>query len=164
MQRSGVAIENAEQYLDSPINVVLVGSGRWLNFVANMSPPSLTVSEDFYQSNASALDKAFAPFPIRIPRTLGSSKLYRFLVPLHRYQIVDFDSAELDYFDDIREPKYARRVLRWVVNPCQVPDLQVFSDRMGLTVVTEDFASRLKHASGIKLIRLKQLHEPLLGT
>ena len=90
--------------------------------------------------------------------------LYWFLVPLHRYQIVDFDSAELVYFDDIREPKYARRVLRWVVDTSQVPDLQVFSDRMGLTIVTESFASRLKQASGIKLVRLDRLHEPLLGT
>ena len=163
-QQSGVAPDHAAQYLDASLDAELVDSGRWCDFILNMSPPSLTVTENFYQSWASSFDMAFVPFPIRIRRTFRRPKLYRFLVPLHRYQIVDFNAAKLEYFDGIRDPKFARRVLNWVIDASQVPNLQVFSDRLGLTIATADFASILESATGIKTIRLDKLHEPLRGS
>jgi hypothetical protein len=163
-QNSGIAAENAQEHLDVVLDVELTDSGRWCEFILNHSPPSLTVSESFYQSWASLFDLAFVPFPIRICRRLRTPKFYRFLVPIRRYQIVDFDNAEIAYFDGIREPKFARRVLSWAVDGSRVPELQVFSDRMGLTIVTERFASELNSVTGVKTIRLDQLHEPLLGT
>ena len=88
---------------------------------------------------------------------------YRFVVPRTQYCIVDFKSAELVCFDGISEPRYARRVTRWAVDPSSVPPLDLFSDQLGLTIATHEVSSVLDSASGLREIHLDVLDDPLLG-
>jgi len=62
--------------------------------------------------------------------------------------------------------RYARRVLEWLIDDTKVPELEVFSDKFGLTIVTESLKNRLEEVgvTGLAFISLGSLKEPLLGT
>ena len=70
------------------------------------------------------------------------------------------------YFDDVREPDYARHVVRWVVDDSKIPDVDVFADEFALGVVSDTLRNDMLtlKPTGIMFIALAELYEPLIGT
>ena len=145
---------------------VIVDLGNLCDFLLTLSPPCLVISRRVFDLCQEHFEKAFAHYELQFDYQGEANRDYLFLVPVQRYVIVDFDQAKIAYFDDIVDPRYARRVLEWVIDETKIPELEVFSDRFGLTIVTESLKNRLEEVgvTGSAFISLASLKEPLLGT
>ncbi len=161
IQKSGVV---AEQLGDvKELTSTISDGGTWCDFLLSLSSSCLTLHDRVYSPLKERFDESFRPFRVILP---NHNRNYWHLVPFERHVIVDFANADIVYFDDIEEPDYAKRVLRWAVDDSKVPETSIFSDELALTVVTDEFRKRLEELrpSGVELIALADLHEPLLGT
>ena len=87
-------------------------------------------------------------------------------MPITLHSIVDFERSDVVYFDDVREPDYARHVVRWVVDDSKIPDVDVFADEFALGVVSDTLRNDMLtlKPTGIMFIALAELYEPLIGT
>ena len=154
--------EDSEQLFESKI----VDAGNQCDFVLSHSPASLVVANKVFDQFQNDFLSTYESFPLVFELKGNRRQAYRFLVPKQRFDIVDYREADIAYFDDVVDPRYARRVLKWAVDESRVPGNRIFSDRLGRSIVNRSLKQELENgfSDGIVLIPLSSLHEPVLGT
>ena len=164
--RQGVASCRVHEDSGQRFKCKITHAGRQCDFALTLLPTGLVMTSRVHEQFRDDLRSTFESFPLVFDWKGKQNQDYWYLAPKQRFDIVDYSAAEMIYFDDIVDPRYARRVLTWAVDPAKVPDHRVFSDKFGRTLVESSLKAELAdgYSEGILLTPLRSLKEPLLGS
>lgn len=166
VSQQGTAVFADDKIANEVFKSWIIDAGRLCDFLMTTMPRSLVVSKQVYQRFVDDFQLTFQALPIWFRKGFRLNRDYYYLVPRQRFDIVDYENAEIIYFDNVIDRRYARRVLTWVVDESKVPSFRIFSDQFGKTIVHQSMKEELEEggSSGIVFIPLDSLREPLIGT